>query len=542
MQELLDIHSLSKSHKYFLITLIWSIMAFTPFLGHIHLLDWDEVNFALSSREMIESENYLQVTVNGEPFWEKPPLFFWIQTISFKLFENTEFAARFVSALSGIMTTLLIFFIGKQIISPSFGLIWSLLYSGSCLSLFISKMGIMDPTLNLFIIGGIFAYIRMITLQDRPYFYAVLSSICLAIAFLIKGPIAIIIPALVFIMYFFFYNKSQLNLRHNLFFILLLCIFSMSWYLVESFRNGFWFIEQFIIYQFKLVSTADADHKGFFLFHFLVFILLCFPASTFFITGIKNNWKADDFSKIMALLFTIVIVIFFIVKTKIVHYSSLVYIPGCYFSALAIHDFTTKKRVLLSKIEWSILTCSLSVYLILTLLLPILINNPETIIPYISDINVVETISQKIHWSFVGFIPGIFLLLTGILVSYFFYHQSIVPGLKLLIISTMIFTNSLWAFYLPNLEKYLQGDLVNYYKNIKDQPIDLTTYQYKTYAHIFYGGKKVFASIEDYNNSIKKELQLHIITRKHSQAQIENKYPVKLLHQFGQFLVYEYIP
>ena len=74
-------------------------MAFTPFLGHIHLLDWDEINFALSSKEMIASNNYIQVTVNKEPFWEKPPLFFWLQTVSFKLFENTEFAARFVSAL-----------------------------------------------------------------------------------------------------------------------------------------------------------------------------------------------------------------------------------------------------------------------------------------------------------------------------------------------------------------------------------------------------------------------------------------------------------
>ena len=160
-------------------------MAFFPFLGHIHLLDWDEINFALSSREMIESANYLQVTVNGEPFWEKPPMFFWLQTVSFTLFDNIEFAARFVSALAGFLTTLLIFFMGRQIISPRFGLIWGLLYSGSALSLFISKMGIMDPTLNLFVLSGIFAYTRMISSTDRSYLYAVLASASLAMAFLI---------------------------------------------------------------------------------------------------------------------------------------------------------------------------------------------------------------------------------------------------------------------------------------------------------------------------------------------------------------------
>ena len=106
----------------------------------------------------------------------------------------------------------------------------------------------------------------------------------------------------------------------------------------------------------------------------------------------------------------------------------------------------------------------------------------------------------------------------------------------------MIFTNSLWCFYLPNLEKYTQGGLITYYKYISTQPIELTTYKYKTYAHMFYGGKKVFKSIVDYNNATIKHPTLHIITRKHSQSQIEKEYSLNLLYQYGQFLIYEYIP
>ncbi len=542
MQELSNIDSSSKSSRYLLILAIWSLVAFFPFLGHIHLLDWDEVNFALSSLEMIESNNYLQVTVNGEPFWEKPPMFFWLQTVSFRLFDTIEFAARFVSALAGLLTTLLIFFMGRQLISPRFGLIWGLLYSGSALSLFISKMGIMDPTLNLFVLSGIFAYTRMISSTDRSYLYAVLASASLAMAFLIKGPIAIVIPSIVFVIYLLFYEKSQFNLKHNIFFILLLFIFSTSWYIIESFRNGFWFIEQFVTYQFRLISTADAGHKGFFLFHFVIFMLLCFPASTFFIKGFTDNWKSDGFSKIMALLFVVVMVIFFIVKTKIVHYSSLMYVPGCYFAALTIHQFLKRERTSITRLEWSLLSCSLIVYLILTLAVPMLVNRPELITPFIHNLNVVESISQNIYWPLSGFFPGIFLFLSGIVVCYLFYRKSIVLGMKFLIIATMIFTNSLWAFYLPLLEKYLQGDLIQYYKEVKDQPIDLTTYKYKTYAHMFYAGKKVFRSVEDYNQSAGRQPNLHIITRKKDQSKIEKRYAVNLLHNFGQFLVYEYIP
>ena len=45
-------------------------------LGNVHLFDWDEINFAESAREMIESGDYLRVQINYLPFWEKPPFFF----------------------------------------------------------------------------------------------------------------------------------------------------------------------------------------------------------------------------------------------------------------------------------------------------------------------------------------------------------------------------------------------------------------------------------------------------------------------------------
>ena len=83
----------------------------------------------------------------------------------------------------------------------------------------------------------------------------------------------------------------------------------------------------------------------------------------------------------MSLLFIVVIIIFFIIQTKIIHYSSLIYIPGCYFASLTIQDYINNKQTSLSKIEWISFISSLSIYLILTLLLPFLINNPA--IPFL---------------------------------------------------------------------------------------------------------------------------------------------------------------
>ena len=80
-------------------------------LGRVHLFDWDEINFAESSREMIVSGDYTRVQINFEPFWEKPPLFFWLQVLSMKAFGINEYAARLPNAVCGILTLLSLFLI-----------------------------------------------------------------------------------------------------------------------------------------------------------------------------------------------------------------------------------------------------------------------------------------------------------------------------------------------------------------------------------------------------------------------------------------------
>ncbi|MFZ9295373.1 MAG: ArnT family glycosyltransferase, partial [Bacteroidia bacterium] len=64
------------------------------FIGAYPLFDWDEINFAECSREMLESGNFWDVQLYYKPFWEKPPLFIWIEACSMKLFGVNAFAAR----------------------------------------------------------------------------------------------------------------------------------------------------------------------------------------------------------------------------------------------------------------------------------------------------------------------------------------------------------------------------------------------------------------------------------------------------------------
>ena len=132
-----------------------ALLSFLPFLGFVNLFDWDEINFAEAAREMIVSGNYSTVTIDFKPFWEKPPLFFWMQVLSMKLFGINEFAARFPNAIAGVLTLLTFFEVGNKLKGKPFGLIWSLLYLCSVLPHLYFKSGIIDPWFNLFIFLGV---------------------------------------------------------------------------------------------------------------------------------------------------------------------------------------------------------------------------------------------------------------------------------------------------------------------------------------------------------------------------------------------------
>ncbi|MBK6904797.1 MAG: glycosyltransferase family 39 protein [Saprospirales bacterium] len=132
---------------------------FLPFLGGVHLFDWDEINFAECAREMILTGNYGQVQIDFKPFWEKPPLFIWMQALSMQLWGVGEYAARFPNAVCGMLTLALLYRMGNHLHGKPFGWIWGMAYFGSLLPHLYFKSGIIDPWFNLFIFLGLYVFI-----------------------------------------------------------------------------------------------------------------------------------------------------------------------------------------------------------------------------------------------------------------------------------------------------------------------------------------------------------------------------------------------
>ena len=78
------------------------------------LIDRDEPRFAEASREMIERGDYIVPYFNNQLRLDKPPLAYWAQIESYRIFGENDFAARFPSAIAAGLTALVVFALGLR--------------------------------------------------------------------------------------------------------------------------------------------------------------------------------------------------------------------------------------------------------------------------------------------------------------------------------------------------------------------------------------------------------------------------------------------
>lgn len=488
------------------------------------MFDWDEVNFAECAREMVVSGNYSQVQLNYQPFWEKPPFFIWLQALSMNLFGINEFAARFPNAICSILTFIAIYLIGKKIHSGRFGIIWSLIYASLLLPHLYFKSGIIDPWFNLFIFLSIYNVFIFTNNPEgkKEILNAVYAGFFLGMAVITKGPAAALIVALTVIIVYIL-NKNLKGVFSKVFLVFLFSsiLFSFSWFIFELLRGNGQVIKEFITYQIRLFETGDAGHDGPFFYHFIVLLVGCFPASFIFISGYSFKSGLTPFQilfrRFSLCLFWVVLILFSIVKTKIIHYSSLCYFPLTYITSLIVVEYFDKIRFnTIIKILYWIVSILFTVAFVLLGFIDLykdrLINSD-----IIKDKMAIENLKADVNWSGFEFLIGIVFLIGAILVYYaikkekikYFYYG---------LIGNLIFIYTAILIVIPKVELYTQHSAIEFYKAISKQKCYVETHKFKSYAYLFYSQRLP----EDYTNADQNRHMDHFLSE--LEAEGESRY------------------
>ena len=83
-------------------------------IGDYSLKEPDEGRYAEIPREMNELHDYTVPHLNYARYFEKPPLLYWADALSFKLFGTNEWAFRFPNALCAFLCALFLYFFVRR--------------------------------------------------------------------------------------------------------------------------------------------------------------------------------------------------------------------------------------------------------------------------------------------------------------------------------------------------------------------------------------------------------------------------------------------
>jgi hypothetical protein len=246
----------------------------------------------------------------------------------------------------------------------------------------------------------------------------------------------------------------------------------------------------------------------------------------------------------MVVLFWVVLILFSIVKTKIVHYSSLAYFPVTFLAAYFIYNVVNKKSEWGRWIDWVLSFVSV-LMAIVVIAFPLLFKYKESWIDRVNDDFAVALIMKPVFWT--GFETIAFILLpVGVLLFFLIrrkHKEGFFAGSITLFVVYAIGINISLMTFAPKIDLHLQKDVVDFYKSIQYEDAYCNVLGFKSYAHLFYTFKKNPAN----KNSLDSEWLLngnidkpvYFVSKSQNKEKTLKENPnIRFLKRAGGYLVY----
>jgi len=302
-------------------------------LGSFPLVGPDEPRYAEVAREMLARSDVFTPTLGGLPWFEKPPLLYWMMMLSYRVLGVTEYAARLGPAICGLLTAVFVYWIGSAAHGSSStdnqegsgkwnALVW--LTSLGCIGF--SRGATFDIVLTMTITG---AFAFFFAAQTRSNDAERFTLVYLAAGFYLFAGLSLLAKGLIgFVIIFgvigFYFALTRQWPRRTLWLSLiwgvaLALAVAGLWYGPMIARHGWTFIDQFIIqHHFARFATNKYHHPGPVYYYLPVLIGLALPWTAILVSSLiaarRWHWRGDsprDRLRVFALMWLIVPVVFF---------------------------------------------------------------------------------------------------------------------------------------------------------------------------------------------------------------------------------------
>ncbi len=312
-------------------TLIFLILA-GIFSGQnsIPPIDRDEARFAQASRQMVQSNDYVNIKFQDEIRAKKPIGIYWLQAFSTKVFGSEEIGSfRVPSLLSSLISILFVGFLTRLIFPLYQTIVVTLLFSSSITFMGEAHLAKTDATLLCLICIQQYYLLKLILEKQTSfrvkYLYPVIIWFAFSFGVLVKGPlsVAILIPTVILFCCF----QKSLDLIRELKPIIGIIICSsviLPWlFAIEEATQGVFLQKAFNEDFFSKLQSGQEGHGALPGTHLLILSVAIWPVATFlpclilFCIENKNNIVVQ-FLISWIVPFWIIIEI---IPTKLFHYS-----------------------------------------------------------------------------------------------------------------------------------------------------------------------------------------------------------------------------
>ena len=272
-------------------------LLFGIMLGNRPLSVPDEGRYVEISREMAVTNDYITPRLNSVKYFEKPVLFYWLESLSIKLFGIREFTLRLWPALFALFGCLSVYLAGNMLYGRRAGLLAAAVLATNVLYYSLSQTIILDMPVSIFLTAALLLFIlgtREEGLKRRFFMWGFFASA--ALATLTKGLIGILIPGMVIGVWIVLLNEWRVLRSMYLFSgIALFLAIAVPWHVLAGRANPEFYQFYFIHEHFqRYLTKIHGRYKPAWYFIPILFAGL-FPWSAFLIQAVKNSlpsWRA----------------------------------------------------------------------------------------------------------------------------------------------------------------------------------------------------------------------------------------------------------
>lgn len=318
------------THALLIVTALWALFFLTGTF-QLPLMHKDEPRYAAVAEEMFDSGDFITPSLEHKPWFEKPPLVYWLMVLSYSVFGVSGWASRLPSLVVTLATLLLLFQFARKAYGTGAGVLAVAICSTFVHFWVMGRAVAPDMSLVLFEMATLYFMFYGIEEQKRPYIY--LGHLCMGLAFLAKGPVGVIIPLGILFLYQLLRGTfiPAVKAVGNPLGVMLFSLVGLPWYLIMIKLHGYAFVKEFLlvqnVYRFTGVTHQHTFKAYYYLPIFLGSLYIWTPFFPEFCKRIKEMVRQRS-TELFFLIWVAFPLLFFSVSVNKLHNYILIVYPA----------------------------------------------------------------------------------------------------------------------------------------------------------------------------------------------------------------------